>query len=86
LPDNLVVAYLLLQVYQPSLGPLAQFLAAHGAAAGLLVLAVPAAAAAAAAAAPSGAGHGQQQQEMLLKLDGSASREQLMDCSSKVSM
>jgi hypothetical protein len=66
------------------LGPLTQFLAAHGAAAGLLVMAVPAAAAAA-AAAPSGAVHGQQQQhQALLKLDASADREQLMDCSSKV--
>jgi hypothetical protein len=73
--------FLLLQVYQPSLGPLAQFLAAHGTAAGLLVLAVPAAA----AAGPSVTVQGHQQQ-VLLKLDASANRDQLMDCSSKVSM
>jgi hypothetical protein len=80
------VLRLLLQVYQRSLGPLAQFLAAHGAAAGLLVLAIPPAAA---AAAPSGAVGGQtqqQQQQVLLKLDASANREQLMDCCSKVSV
>jgi hypothetical protein len=73
------------------MGPLTNFLAAHGAAAGLLVLAVPAAAA---AAGPGGAMHGQnqqqnqqqQQQQVLLKLDAAANREQLMDCSSKVSI
>jgi hypothetical protein len=68
-----------LQVYQPGLGPLAPFLAAGGTTAGLLVLAVPPAAA---AAATGVATLGQRQQ--LLKLDASANREQLMDCSSKV--
>ncbi|WIA32561.1 hypothetical protein OEZ86_003368 [Tetradesmus obliquus] len=76
------------QVYQPSLGPLAQFLAAHGAASRLLVLSVPAAAAGAAAACGAMPGQQQQQkqqqqQQQLLKLDASASRDHLMLCSSK---
>lgn len=72
------------QVFQPYVGDLTAFVATHGPAAGLVVLAIPAPAAPPNCSTATGCMAGNGQQQLLLKLEPHAKKEQLVEAASKV--